>query len=259
MSGDEIKVDRANRPGVWVSAGVTHRGNVRRLNEDAFILRPDIGLWCVADGMGGHSAGDVASRMIVEALNELPAAGGFAQRLDQIDDAMELVNRELVAAEDGKDKPGLSGSTVAILTVDDSGLGALLWAGDSRIYRYRREALEQLSTDHSQVEEYVREGLISRQEAANHPESNVVTRALGSHPDEVLEADLYQIDDGDRFLLCSDGLVRHVGDDEIGRVLAGTTAEQACARLLEMTLARGGSDNTTIIVVDILTLPGGGP
>lgn len=259
MSQGEAKVERANRAGAWQSAGVTHRGKVRRLNEDAFILRPDIGLWGVADGMGGHRAGDVASRMIVEALAELPQTQSFAERLDGIDDAMELVNRALIEDEAGNGRGGLSGSTVAVLTIDDSGLGALLWAGDSRIYRYRHEHLEQLSTDHSQVEEYVREGLISRQEAATHPEANVITRALGSHPDEVLEADLYHIETGDRFLLCSDGLVRHVSDDEIARVLASRTPEQACEELLERALARGGTDNTTIVVVDILGLPGSAP
>lgn len=246
--------ERAAWANAWQSAGVTHSGKIRRVNEDSFIQRPEIGLWCVADGMGGHQAGDVASGMIVEALREIDGNLPFPARLDQIDDTLEAVNRELVERGNSATGKGMMGSTAVILAVDPDGLAALLWVGDSRIYRYRNQALEQLSTDHSQVEQYVEQGLISREEAATHPESNVITRALGSAEDEVLEAELCDVAAGDRFLLCSDGLIRHIGDDELATFLAEGDAETACARLLDCTLDRGAVDNTTVIVVDIMEL-----
>ncbi len=237
---------------IWRSAGVTHAGGVRRINEDAFIQRADIGLWAVADGMGGHQAGDIASQAIVEALGEFDDIRPLAGRLDQVDDAMEAVNAHLVALRDTNANNTVVGSTVAILVFGERSLAVALWAGDSRIYRYRHRGLERLSTDHSRVEEYVEQGLISREEAASHPESNVVTRALGSDEDEVLEADLYDVAAGDRFLLCSDGLTRHVSDHELSRSLAQPTPpEDACEALLECTLERGGSDNTTVVIVDV--------
>lgn len=240
--------------GIWRSAGTTHPGKVRPVNEDSFIQRPDIGLWCVADGMGGHQAGDVASAMIVEALGAIDSEQSLAARLDAIDDAMESVNHALVVQGEHSGK-GLMGSTVAILALDPHGLGAVLWAGDSRVYRYRNDCLEQLSTDHSQVEEYVEQGLIDREEAATHPESNVITRALGSREGEVLDADLCDVAMGDRFLLCSDGLVRHLPDQDIAKFLERGDANTACSRLLDCTLDRGSIDNTTIIVIDIMDLP----
>ena len=255
MTDDAITPNRANRRGLWHAAGVTHRGKVRRVNEDAFILRPDIGLWGVADGMGGHRAGDVASRMVVDALLAIENSATFAIRLDRIDDAMEAVNRELVEFGVDSSKGGLMGSTVALLTLDQSGLGAVMWAGDSRVYRWRHGRLEQLSTDHSQVEEYVRDGMISREEAAGHPESNVVTRALGSHAEEVLEADVCDASAGDRFLLCSDGLTRHVTDAELEAHLAVDDTEAVCGQLLQTTLDRGSVDNTTVVIVDIVGDP----
>lgn len=243
--------ERADWAEIWTSAGVTHRGKVRKVNEDALLQRPDMGLWCVADGMGGHQAGDVASQMIVDTLALIDAEEPLAARLDQIDDAMEEVNRILVEQGAQSTSKGIMGSTVAILVIDRGGLAALMWAGDSRVYRYRNGALKQLSTDHSLVEQYVEQGLISREEASHHPESNVVTRALGGADDEVLEADLCDVAAGDRFLLCSDGLIRHLDDAEIEGVLARDNAETACARLLDWTLDRGAADNTTIVVVDI--------
>jgi len=255
MSDDAVTPNRANRRGLWHSAGVTHRGRVRRVNEDAFILRPDIGLWCVADGMGGHRAGDVASRMVVDALLAVEGGATFATRLDRIDDAMEAVNRELVELGADSSKGGLMGSTVALLTLDNSGLGAVMWAGDSRVYRWRDGHMQQLSTDHSQVEEYIRDGVISREEAAAHPESNVITRALGSHPDEVLEADVCDASPGDRFLLCSDGLTRHVTDAELEAFLAADDTETTCGHLLQTTLDRGSVDNTTVVIVDVVGEP----
>jgi serine/threonine protein phosphatase PrpC len=253
MTDTLAQLEEAYLQGIWRSAGATHAGRVRRVNEDAFVQRSDIGVWAVADGMGGHQAGDVASGMIVDAIEGLSYPRTLAASLDAIDDALGGVNRELVTL--GEQSPrGVMGSTAAVLALDRRGLGAFMWAGDSRVYRYREGRLDRLSTDHSQVEEYIAQGLITPEEAPSHPESNVITRALGSHPHEVLEADLCDVSAGDRFLLCSDGLMRHVPDLEIASMLAHGTARAACAELMACTLERGSVDNTTVIVVDVLEL-----
>jgi len=235
----------------WYSAGITHAGAMRRFNEDAFIERCDLGLWGVADGMGGHQAGDVASQTIVDALRQFDDHRPLAQRLDQIDDAMEAVNEQLLGLRDPAQENGIVGSTVAILVLGEHKLAVALWAGDSRIYRYRHQRLEQLSTDHSRVEEYVAQGLLDREDAASHPESNVVTRAVGSEGGEVLEADLYDVEPGDRFLLCSDGLTGYISDAELRTLLSRGTPTEACASLLDTALERDVSDNTTIVIVDV--------
>jgi len=255
MSNKATRATGGNDELTWRSAGVTHAGAVRRINEDAVIQRADIGLWAVADGMGGHQAGDVASQAIVDALHKFNDARSLAGRLDQVDDAMEAVNTHLLSLRGAGVNNTIIGSTVAILVFGERGLAVALWAGDSRIYRLRRQWLERLSTDHSRVEEYVEQGLISREEAASHPESNVVTRALGSDEGEVLEADLYDVEVGDRFLLCSDGLTRHINDRELTRFLAQGDPEDVCDALLDSALERGGSDNTTIVVVDVAERP----
>jgi len=236
---------------VWSSAGDTHTGTVRPVNEDAFIERPEIGLWGVADGMGGHKAGDVASQAIVDALQRFDDERPLAGRLDQIDDAMEAVNTHLLGLRDPNLSNGIVGSTVAILVIGERRLAGAMWAGDSRVYRLRGDELEQLSTDHSRVQEYVDQGLITPEQAATHPESHVITRALGSDDHQVLEADLYEVRPGDRFLLCTDGLTRHLSDADLARFLGHNSPNATCNAMLTLALERGGSDNTTAVVVDV--------
>lgn len=234
------------------SCGLTDRGLVRQVNEDAFLDLPDQGLWVVADGMGGHDAGDVASRMIVETLRSTPLEGPLAKRMDRLEDAVEQVNELLLnRGTDAEGRRNIIGSTIAILIAESAHLGAILWAGDSRIYRLRGGALMQLSSDHSQVESYVRQGIITREQARSHPERNVITRAVGSQDDLYLEADVCEFKSGDRYLLCSDGLTRHLEDDEISRLLAGEPPKAVCRKLIDLTLERGAKDNVTVVVVEI--------
>ncbi|SFC26280.1 serine/threonine protein phosphatase Stp1 [Marinospirillum celere] len=239
---------------VAASSGKTDRGLVRPVNEDAFLDRCEDGLWVVADGMGGHDAGDVASRMIVESLRSLPMEGSLAERLDSIEDALDQVNQHLLRRsiqEDGQRH--IIGSTLVLFVIENAQLGALLWAGDSRIYRSRNGQLSQLTADHSQVETYIRQGIISREEARSHPDRNIITRAVGSQEDLYLEADLCEISPGDRYLLCSDGLTRHLEDHEIeDHLKQSASAEETAQRLIDLTLKRGAKDNVTAVVVDIL-------
>lgn len=234
----------------WVSHGITHTGRVRRHNEDALLERPDIGLWAVADGMGGHSAGDVASQMIVDALGHINATDSLPDVLDDIEDRLMEVNQQLLEMASTGEKQLTIGSTVVAL-VAHARLGLFLWAGDSRLYRHREGRLQQLSTDHSQVELYIEQGLIRREQASSHPHGNMITRAVGANEQLFLDMDLCRLKPGDRFLLCSDGLTKHVTDLELRDLLPEGDVAEVSNRLIELTLARGAADNVTVVVVDI--------
>lgn len=235
----------------WQSHGITHVGKVRKHNEDSFVERPEIGLWAVADGMGGHSAGDVASQMIVDYLKEVQQSASLPELVNAVEDRLLTVNQQLLQKAMEGEKRLTIGSTVAALLAWQD-LGIFIWAGDSRVYRRRDDRLQQLTTDHSQVELYVEQGLISREEASNHPHGNMITRAVGAAEDLYLDMDMCSLQSGDRFLLCSDGLTRHVTDLEIRDLLGEGTAEEAANHLIELTLTRRAADNVTVIVVDII-------
>ena len=126
-----------------------------------------------------------------------------------------------------------------------------LWAGDSRLYRLREGELRQMTTDHSQVEQYVEQGLISREEAAVHPHGNMITRAVGATQNFFLDMDIQEMHHGDRYLLCSDGLTKHIVDFEFQEMLEKGSTEAVCKELIELTLSRGAGDNVTAIVIDI--------
>lgn len=235
----------------WQSFGVTHVGKVRKHNEDSFLERPDLGLWVVADGMGGHSAGDVASQMIVENLDQLRENASLPTFVDEVENKLLEVNQQLLEKSTQGEKRLTIGSTVAAL-IAYRDLGVFIWAGDSRLYRRRDDRLQQLSTDHSQVELYVEQGLITREEATNHPHGNMITRAVGASDELFLDMDMCSLQVGDRFLLCSDGLTKHVTDLEIRDLLGEGTAEEAANNLIGLTLTRRAADNVTVIVVDII-------
>lgn len=234
------------------SSGLTDRGLVRKINEDAYLDQPEKGLWVVADGMGGHQAGDLASRMIIESLESTKLNGSLAERLDQIEDAIDQVNNELLIQGSNSNQPKkIIGSTIALLVALDHQLGAILWAGDSRVYRLRNNKLTQVSSDHSQVESYIRQGIITPEEARTHPERNIITRAVGSQEELFMEADLCEFSPKDRYLLCTDGLTRHLEDKEIADIIAKDNPDKACQALIELTLQRGAKDNVTVVIVDL--------
>lgn len=231
----------------WVSATASDVGCVRSVNEDASCERPDIGLWAVADGLGGHSAGDVASRAVVEALGRLHAQPELSLMVEFVEHALEDTNERLRAlASDGQ----TIGSTVVVLVIVGD-YAAYLWVGDSRLYRLREGELRQLTTDHSQVERYIEQGLLRRVDAAGHPQGHLLTRAIGAREQVRVDIDVCTVRPGDRFLLCSDGLEKHVGPEELPRLLSGDAPAVAARRLVDLTLARGATDNVTVCVVDI--------
>jgi len=234
----------------WSSFGITNVGRVRRHNEDSLLERPDIGLWAVADGMGGHAAGDVASQMIVSSLGQLNGGEALTRYIDEIDDRLGEVNQQLIKKANESTRRVTIGSTVVIMLAYDR-YCVYIWAGDSRLYRLRDRQLRQMTTDHSQVELYVEKGLITREQASTHPHSHMITRAVGATDDLFLDMDIQEMAQEDRYVLCSDGLPRHVTDFEIEDILSEGTSEESCQTLIDLTLERGAGDNVTAIVVDI--------
>lgn len=245
--------ETAGAPSGWrfVSHGLTHVGLVRRRNEDAFLDSPEVapgfGLWAVADGMGGHDAGDYASNAIIAALRGLGPMPDLATALEHAEATLGDVD---VALRDRATRLRLGAviaSTVVVLFAQ-GGEFACLWAGDSRLYCWRAGALRQLSVDHSRVQELIEAGLLRPEAAAHHPDAHVVTQAIGGGR---LAFGLLRdtLMPGDRFLLCSDGLTNMLPDAAIGRELGAGTPQQAADRLLGLTLAQGAIDNVTIVVV----------
>ncbi|MBN3788840.1 protein phosphatase 2C domain-containing protein [Burkholderia sp. Ac-20353] len=231
----------------WTSASRTDVGLVREINEDDCVALPQRGLWAVADGMGGHSAGDLASRMIVQALERLPAPATLAAFIEDARAALDVTNAHLreSAARRGV---RLIGSTVAVLLASGRQCG-WLWAGDSRIYLYRDAHLTQLTLDHSHVAELQAQGRLTAQQARHHPAQHIITRAVGAA--ERLQLDERRIDvcDGDMFLLCSDGLSNEIDDADIATALAGGDCARATDALVDLALREGGRDNVTAIVI----------
>jgi serine/threonine protein phosphatase PrpC len=231
------------------STGLSHVGRVRRLNEDAWLARPDLGLWAVADGMGGHRRGDLASRTIVEALGRLPPPTDAPAHLRAVEAALSGVHAVLhrVARDETGD---VCGSTVAVLLAFERHF-AVLWAGDSRVYRLRARRLERLTRDHSLVEELMASGRLDAEAARVHPLRNRITRAVGVEGPLLLERRQGELAAGDLFLLCSDGLTGHLDDETIAGHLAGQEPETAAVTLVEATLAEGASDNVTVVLVAV--------
>lgn len=227
--------------------GVSHKGCVRQLNEDRFLLDSDGGLWLVADGMGGHEAGEVASGSIVEHLTTLGIASSAPDLRARFEDRLARAHSEIRKLSE--ERGGVTiGSTVAALLAYD-GQYACLWSGDSRIYLLRDGALSQLSRDHTEVQELLDNGLITPEEAETWPRRNVITHAVGVTEEITIDVTQGDTVPGDVFVLATDGLTAHVDDEEIFDGVSGRAPKAACEHLLELVLSRGATDNVTIVVV----------
>jgi protein phosphatase len=234
----------------WDSACRSHVGKVRKLNEDAVLERPDRGLWVVADGMGGHAAGDFASTSVVDALNDIQTPASLGALLGDVRQRLQTVNRTL-SEEARRRRQEVIGSTVVVLVLFGTH-AVVLWAGDSRAYLYRGGELKQLTRDHSQVEEFLSLGLITPEQVEGHPASNIITRAVGVAEYLDVDSEMFEIQAGDTLLLCSDGLYRELDEAEIRRCLAGEDCQQACEALLNGALAEGARDNVSVVVARVL-------
>jgi protein phosphatase len=225
-------------------------GRRRRSNEDACALAPDLGLYLVADGMGGHSAGQVASRLAAQSAEAAlrRTRGGGAGLGERLRHAVANANREVFgAAQSDRALAGMGTTVVALLAGHER--IALAHVGDSRAYRVRGGRIHQLTADHSLVAELVRRGEISHEAAREHPHRHVLTRALGVRSDVEPDVEEFPAVDGDVYVLCSDGLTGHVSDDEIAELVSSEKDPSAlCATLIALANARGGEDNITVLV-----------
>jgi serine/threonine protein phosphatase PrpC len=236
----------------WESTGISHPGKVRNVNEDSFLDRGEHGLWLVADGMGGHSAGDVASQAIAEEFRALDLPQSLSGSIDAAETALLTTNRRLRELSAERTDQATIGSTVAALLMRGR-FAVALWVGDSRVYRLRDGELKQLTQDHSQVEELIGQGLLLREDAEQHPAANVVTRAVGAIDEVYVDLDYTDVAAGDYFLLCSDGLTKELSTADIRATLGvGTTTEEIGAALIDLALQRGARDNVTVVVVRVL-------
>jgi type VI secretion system protein ImpM len=238
QAGDTVIDDLT--PPRYRSASSSDVGRSRSINQDAFLERPDIGLWVVADGLGGHSEGEVASRMVCDALADFLPAASFEQMIEDTNERVQQVNDQLVRAHNRPDGP-MSGTTVVALLVRGTRC-AVIWAGDSRVYRVRRGRLEQLTRDHSLAAE--------AQELAVDEATNAITRAVGGEATLVLDVYRDRVRAGDRFLLCSDGLTRTVPDDVILEWMQHDYISAASQGLINAALEAGAPDNVTVVVIE---------
>ena len=235
----------------FTAAAATHVGHVRDLNEDSYLVRD--GLYLVADGMGGHDGGELASAAVVQTFRQAWEENTQPLELASLQEWLTQANRGVYDIAEGR-----AGTTLTLLTnVFHQGKDQLVVAnvGDSRTYRYRAndEAFIQLTQDHSAVAEMVRLGQLTAAEAREHPARNVITRAVGSSLRLLADVLLLEAEVGDRFLLCTDGLTGEVDDQEIGLIVASASSVQEAAdQLVELALETDGSDNITVLVAEVM-------
>jgi serine/threonine protein phosphatase PrpC len=201
--------------------------------------------------MGGHNAGDVASRMIVESLCAIARPRRFGELLDHVEDRLRSVNDRLyrVSRQSGG---GMTGSTVAALLAFDA-YCLSVWAGDSRVYRLRSGALTCITRDHSEVQALLDEGVIDAAAAARHTAANIITRAVGGGQELYLDLELRELRHGDRYLLCSDGLYKELGEADLTQQLACQDIDRACKALMSQALSGSCNDNVSAVTVEFIS------
>lgn len=235
------------------SAALTDTGRKRRRNEDVYFVQPP--LFAIADGMGGAQAGELAARLAAEALQE-DGGGGTAE--ERVTSLVQEANRRVYERSSEDESASGMGTTMTVALVD-GGEVVLGHVGDSRAYRIRGGTLEQLTEDHTLVQELLKDGRLTAEEARRHPQKSVITRVLGTDP--VVDVDMFRVDarPGDVFLLCSDGLTATVGDSAILEIVERNRADLdgAARALVDAANAGGGEDNITVICFE-LEEPGNG-
>tara|TARA_R110002050_G_scaffold128478_13_gene249732 strand:+ start:6274 stop:7347 length:1074 start_codon:yes stop_codon:yes gene_type:complete len=233
----------------WYSFSVSDVGKKRSVNQDSIYVDNDQKIWVVADGMGGHRDGDKASQAIVSAFKKLTFSNVMSERLIQIEKSLRALNVELQNYSTNTLNGQLIGSTVIALTVCQ-GICAVIWAGDSRCYKLSNGQIDQISWDHSYVDELLRSGHMVEEEAATSKLSNVITRALGAHEEVFFDHVIFPYSDEDTFLLCSDGLTNELTDKKVSELVSHKGCSQDdIDRLLTETLDHGAKDNVSIILI----------
>lgn len=233
-----------------IFAGSTDTGRQRDHNEDAFALAPELGIALLADGMGGHSAGDVASRLAIDtSLAILSQTAGLAAR-DRLDTAIQAAHSTIREKADSAPRYRGMGTTI-VATLFEKQRMTVGHVGDSRLYRLRKGSLQALTHDHSLLQEFIDKGLYSPEEARQKVARNILTHALGLEQAAKVDINEFELQAGDRFLLCSDGLYEMLSDTEITALLGrDLPLPDLCTALIELANAKGGRDNITVIVID---------
>jgi protein phosphatase len=243
---------------------ITDVGRKRKGNEDSVFVNPECNLFVVADGMGGHAAGEVASRLAVDAINDFVVLTGGDDEItwpfgldetmsydgNRLKTAVRFANKKVLeATRERTEYEGMATTVAAVLVDGDS--ANLAHVGDSRVYLMRDQTLSQLTSDHSWINEQIQSGVISADQARSHPLRNVVTRALGGKPDLQVDMQVHRMNMGDVLLLCSDGLTTMLPDEEIARVMALHEGDIGAAAhaLVDAANARGGEDNITVLLL----------
>lgn len=236
----------------WASA--TDVGHRRQVNEDSYVASSP--LFAVADGMGGHDAGDLASAAVVTRLAEIVDTDFVEPR--SVERALELATDDITTIASDSELGVGTTVTGAALTIQDDGLYfAVFNIGDSRVYRYEANDLSQVTVDHSVVQELVESGALTKEEAENHPDSNIITRAVGFSARPSPDFWMLPLRAGLRLLICSDGLTKEVSDERLRlHMSAGLSPQDTAGALVDAALAAGGRDNVTAVVVDVLDAPG---
>ncbi|MCP3686983.1 MAG: serine/threonine-protein phosphatase [Gammaproteobacteria bacterium] len=232
------------------SHGVTHTGYVRTKNEDSILLFDEEGIWLVADGMGGHHAGDFASQTITKNM-------GLYQQQQTLENSILLLEENIlnsnaiIREKSSKLGPNATIGSTVVCTYLWQDFLFVLWAGDSRLYRYRENEVERLTDDHSYVEELVRMGKIEAKDAESHPAANVVLKAVGIDDELCMEFDYFEIQSNDIYIICSDGLYKDLDEKSISSVISDNMDDMKSLSetLLANSLDAGGTDNTSIIAL----------
>lgn len=228
----------------------TDVGLRRKVNEDSLLVRTERGLWAVADGMGGHDAGDVASLKVTESLLDLPVSDSLDLLVDSAVAALKQVNADLIELAGAESQRSI-GSTVVGLAIAD-GQFRCFWAGDSRGYRLRDRQIVQLTRDHSLVQDLVDSGMLQPDEAVDHPNSNIITRAVGVAQELNVDTVSGDVKPGDQFLLATDGVTRLISDEELALELSSNRPADAARKLIDTVLSRGAPDNASLIITKIV-------
>ena len=234
----------------FIVHGKTDQGLVRKENEDAFCIEKDVGLLAIADGMGGHASGEVASKMAIEILRESVKKEGEPLP-DRLSSGVKLANRAIYEAAQSQSQLNGMGTTLTALQLNGNRL-SIVHVGDSRAYLIRGGVIEQITDDHTIVSEQVARGMLTREEAARSGMRNILSRALGIAPEVDMDMEEITVSEGDRLVLCSDGLSELISDDEIlSEVRSNRRPDLACNELVNLANQRGGNDNITVIVVHL--------
>lgn len=227
----------------------SHVGLKRKVNEDSVLALPEQNIWVVSDGMGGHEAGDFASRLITDMIATIEPGLPATERMHALRHAIQKAHRVIRAEADARGVATIGATVASLMLANGHFVG--IWAGDSRIYRLHGGNIQMLTVDHSLVATLVESGQMTWDEAEHHPQSNAITRAVGVGEELELDKVRGTVDPGDRFLLCSDGLTKYATFKMIEDVMRSEPLETVVDRLIQIALDGGGGDNISVIVVDV--------